>query len=198
MRSSSLTAQLAVAKPGPSGWVVSALPALAFLGLSKLVFTATTTRPTTDPVTAETPATSRAPSPDTTRPEDQSAAATPQTRATAPIATSTPATKTTARTPADKTNPALAPTITADSGTDTATAPAAPVVRTFPAPLLANARTLAASHHDTHGEPISSHQLAVRLRVPTTDAADILTQLATNPPAATTKPHNGNAVGVNA
>ncbi|MEV6493070.1 hypothetical protein AB0M20_31275, partial [Actinoplanes sp. NPDC051633] len=60
----SLTAQLAVAKPGLSGWVVSALPALAFLGLSKLVFTATAPpRPTTDPVTAPQPATSPATSP---------------------------------------------------------------------------------------------------------------------------------------
>jgi len=32
-----LSAQLAVAKPGPSGWLLSAVPALAFLGLSKLV-----------------------------------------------------------------------------------------------------------------------------------------------------------------
>jgi hypothetical protein len=35
----SLAAQLAVAKPGPSGWLLSAVPALAFLGLSKLVLT---------------------------------------------------------------------------------------------------------------------------------------------------------------
>ncbi|MFC0526265.1 DUF2637 domain-containing protein [Phytohabitans kaempferiae] len=35
----SLAAQLAVAKPGLSGWLLSAVPALAFLGLSKLVLT---------------------------------------------------------------------------------------------------------------------------------------------------------------
>ncbi|MEU7905920.1 hypothetical protein [Actinoplanes sp. NPDC049118] len=33
----SLTAQLAVAKPGLSGWVVSAVPSLAFIGITKLV-----------------------------------------------------------------------------------------------------------------------------------------------------------------
>jgi hypothetical protein len=33
----SLAAQLAVAKPGLSGWLLSSVPALAFLGLSKLV-----------------------------------------------------------------------------------------------------------------------------------------------------------------
>jgi hypothetical protein len=39
----SLAAQLAVAKPGLSGWLLSAVPALAFLGLTKLVFSATPT-----------------------------------------------------------------------------------------------------------------------------------------------------------
>ncbi|WFE57575.1 DUF2637 domain-containing protein [Micromonospora sp. WMMD712] len=34
----SLAAQLAVAEPSLSGWLLSAVPALAFLGLSKLVF----------------------------------------------------------------------------------------------------------------------------------------------------------------
>ncbi|WP_422773653.1 DUF2637 domain-containing protein [Plantactinospora sp. WMMC1484] len=42
----SLSAQLAVAKPGLSGWLLSAVPALAFLGLSKLVLT---TKPTPTP-----------------------------------------------------------------------------------------------------------------------------------------------------
>ncbi|MCX5068750.1 DUF2637 domain-containing protein [Micromonospora lupini] len=38
----SLSAQLAVAKPGVSGALLSAVPALAFLGLSKLIFSTTT------------------------------------------------------------------------------------------------------------------------------------------------------------
>ena len=42
----SLAAQLAVAKPGLSGWLLSAVPALAFMGLSKLVLT---TAPTPTP-----------------------------------------------------------------------------------------------------------------------------------------------------
>ncbi|WP_018787775.1 DUF2637 domain-containing protein [Micromonospora sp. CNB394] len=41
----SLAAQLAVAKPSPSGWLLSAVPALAFLGLSKLVFSTTPAAP---------------------------------------------------------------------------------------------------------------------------------------------------------
>jgi hypothetical protein len=42
----SLAAQLAVAKPGPSGWLLSAVPALAFLALTKLVLS---TKPATTP-----------------------------------------------------------------------------------------------------------------------------------------------------
>jgi len=37
----SLSAQLAVAQPSPSGWLLSAVPALAFMALVKLVFTST-------------------------------------------------------------------------------------------------------------------------------------------------------------
>ena len=37
----SLSAQLAVAKPSPSGWLLSAVPALAFMALTKLVFSRT-------------------------------------------------------------------------------------------------------------------------------------------------------------
>jgi hypothetical protein len=41
--------------------------------------------------------------------------------------------------------------------------------------------------------------MAVRLKVPTLIATDILTQLRDNPPAsANTAPHNGSTVGVSA
>jgi hypothetical protein len=49
----SLSAQLAVAKPGLSGWLLSAVPALAFLGLSKLVLT---TAPSPAPPVDQRPA----------------------------------------------------------------------------------------------------------------------------------------------
>lgn len=45
----SLAAQLAVAKPSPSGWLLSAVPALAFLGLSKLVFSTAPAAPVDQP-----------------------------------------------------------------------------------------------------------------------------------------------------
>jgi hypothetical protein len=194
----SLTAQLAVAKPGLSGWIVSALPALAFLGLSKLVFTATATpRPTTDPVTAHTPATSPATSSDTTQVEVHPAAAPRKTRATNPAKKATPAKKTPARTPAKKTTaPATPKTAPAEPTPEKAPAPVALAEQRFPELLLANARTIAVSHHAEHGEDINANQMAVRLKVPTLTATDILTQLRDTPPtAATTTPHNGNRVG---
>ncbi|TDC63490.1 DUF2637 domain-containing protein [Micromonospora sp. KC207] len=48
----SLAAQLAVAKPSLSGWLLSAVPALAFLGLSKLVFSTTPAVPVNQPTDA--------------------------------------------------------------------------------------------------------------------------------------------------
>ncbi|PTA44195.1 hypothetical protein [Micromonospora sp. RP3T] len=55
----SLAAQLAVADASPSGWLLSALPALAFMALTKLVFTGTPTPAPTRP--APTPAPRPAP-----------------------------------------------------------------------------------------------------------------------------------------
>ncbi|MFJ8833246.1 DUF2637 domain-containing protein [Micromonospora aurantiaca] len=66
----SLAAQLAVAKPGPTGWLLSAVPALAFMGLSKLVLT-TTSAPAPAPVPAPAssgPVTPSAPAPAASRP----------------------------------------------------------------------------------------------------------------------------------
>ena len=190
----SLTAQLAVARPTVFGWMVSALPALAFFALSKLVFTATAPPRPTTPVTAPMPATSPAPSADTAPAKVRPAAATTKTRATSTKRTA-PAKKTAARTPAEKTNaPATPEPVPAAPIPVAATTPAAPSPR-FSAPLLANARTIAVSHREEHGEDINPNQMAVRLRVPTPLATDILTALRDNPPAAaTTRPHNGSTI----
>src|SRR3954464_15797318 len=53
----SLSAQVAEAKAGPTGWLLAAVPALAFLALSKLVLSRTTAHPEggTSSVPAETP-----------------------------------------------------------------------------------------------------------------------------------------------
>ncbi|MFJ5668179.1 hypothetical protein ACIQAR_21030 [Micromonospora chalcea] len=49
----SLSAQLAVAKPGPSGWLLSAVPALAFMALVKLVLAPAPVREDTTPPATE-------------------------------------------------------------------------------------------------------------------------------------------------
>ncbi|GIG90937.1 DUF2637 domain-containing protein [Plantactinospora endophytica] len=66
----SLSAQLAVAKPGLSGWLLSAVPALAFLGLSKLVLTTKPTpTPSPQPSSASQPVPADAANKDEPRPE---------------------------------------------------------------------------------------------------------------------------------
>ncbi|SCG76047.1 hypothetical protein GA0070609_5199 [Micromonospora echinaurantiaca] len=83
--------------------------------------------------------------------------------------------------------------------TDTTPAPAAPApAMTGPPPaLLSNARIVASAHEKAHGEPITAGQLAVRLRVPTGTAADLLTALNTQP-TINNHQHNGTAVGATA
>lgn len=194
----SLTAQLAVAERSVFGWMVSALPALAFFALSKLVFSATNHRPTTDQVTATPPATSPATSPDTERAQVRPAAA-PKTRATT-ARKSTPAAKKTPskRTPAKKT---AAPAAAKPAQPEPVIVPALaePSDPQFPELLLSNAQTIATAHRADHGEPINRNQLAVRLRVPTNTAADLLDYLETHPTqAANTRPHNGTTIGATA
>ena len=58
----SLSAQLAVAKPGPSGWLLSEVPALAFLGLSKLVLAGPPAPPSADTATSPAPTAPAGPS----------------------------------------------------------------------------------------------------------------------------------------
>jgi hypothetical protein len=58
----SLSAQLAVAKPGISGWLLSAVPALAFMGLSKLVLTTDGPGRPASPAAVPSPQPSGAPS----------------------------------------------------------------------------------------------------------------------------------------
>jgi hypothetical protein len=199
----SMTAQLAVAQPSVFGWMVSALPALAFFALSKLVFTAT--RPTQQPqqprpsttVPAVTPApVAPAPSADIAPATGRPAAR--KTTAAKPRTTpgKTPAKKTTTpqRTPAKKTTtPAAAPAIPAvpvpaEPGT------AAPVSSGL-VELLPGARLVVDSHRQAHGEPITPGQLAVRMRVPTTTAEQILNHLNQLIKPTTTGPHNGAPIG---
>lgn len=83
----SLAAQLAVAKAGPSGWLLSAVPALAFMALVKLVL-APTTHTTTTPSVAD----NRATVPETTTATQTATLAPPALVPTAQTPAVTPAT----------------------------------------------------------------------------------------------------------
>ncbi|PWU60746.1 DUF2637 domain-containing protein [Micromonospora globispora] len=78
----SLAAQLAVAKPGLSGWLLSAVPALAFMGLSKLVLATTPA-----PAPADEPAPARhVEEPPPARPVEQPTAPAPAPAVAEPVA----------------------------------------------------------------------------------------------------------------
>ena len=78
----SLAAQLAVAQPSPSGWLLSAVPALAFMALVKLVFAS--------PVSA-TPAKSAPSIPDTMPTDDERSTVSTPAAAAPPAAPVRPA-----------------------------------------------------------------------------------------------------------
>ncbi|RQW98577.1 DUF2637 domain-containing protein [Micromonospora inaquosa] len=157
-----------------------------------------------------------------TRPTELVPAPAPDTlaEASSPDIPASPTVRPAAATPAtnptpENTQPANEPITLPTSGEDTDTpttveptpditdkdptpAPTAPAVTAGPAPaLLAGARIVATAHEKAHGEPITPGQLAVRLRVPTATAADILTALNTQP-TINNRPHNGTAVGATA
>lgn len=156
-----------------------------------------TTRPT-DLVPAPAPATTaEAPSSDIpASPLVRPAAATP---ATAPDTDTNPEPIAPVNPPTSGEDTDTPTTVepTPDTATDPIPAPAAPVTTGPPPALLSNARLVAAAHAKAHGEPINPGQLAVRLRVPTHTAADLLTALNT-PPTINDKTHNGTAVGATA
>ncbi len=210
----SLTAQLAVARPTVFGWMVSALPALAFFALSKLVFTAT--RPSTaGPAPAEVATTEVLQHLATRvheleiRPTPPVSALTPATVPTAPssevtaAATGHPAAKKTTakkttsarRAPAKKTTPAKATPAQAPVSTVEDAVPALPEPEpTAGAKRLPEARIIAQAHHTTHGTRITPGQLAVRMRVDTNIAEQILNTLGDAPTAPNTRTHNGTKV----
>ncbi|MEH1124449.1 hypothetical protein [Micromonospora sp. CPCC 206061] len=182
----SLTAQLAVAQPTVFGWMVSALPALAFFALSKLVFT--TTRPT-NPVQAPSPATDApATSNQDTAPAPVHPEASPTTTAT-PVETDDTPHQTE---PKQTESPAVPEPMPAKP--DEPTDPPARLDQTVVA-RLPHARLFANSHEQATGERINPGQLAVRLQVPTATARDILTLLYPEP-SINPGPHNGTSTGV--
>ncbi|MFI7336293.1 hypothetical protein [Micromonospora aurantiaca (nom. illeg.)] len=141
----SLAAQLAVAKPGISGWLLSAVPALAFMALVKLVLAPA---PTPTP-TPEQPTTTPAAAP--AEPIRVQVAEQVTTEPVPPAAiTPTPAVE-----PEPVTIPAVAP--------ESVAAPAEPV--DVPTHLLPMARFAAVQHEQATGHPITPAELADRLDV---------------------------------
>ncbi|MER5335165.1 hypothetical protein [Micromonospora sp. NPDC002717] len=146
----SLAAQLAVAKPGPSGWLLSAVPALAFMALVKLVL-------------APTPARSEDTTP-AVEPVEPIRVQVAEQVTTEPPAAITPAPEPTP-TPAAEPAPAVEP--------EPVTAPA-PEPVDVPAHLLPMARFAAVQHEQATGAPITPAELADRLDVAPAVAGQLL------------------------
>ncbi|MFG2109722.1 hypothetical protein [Micromonospora chersina] len=178
-----------------------AVDGLMLMATSALLATGNRTTRPTELVPAPAPATTaEAPSSDIpASPLVRPAAATPATAPDTdtnpePIAPVNPLTS-----GEDTDTPTTVEPIPDTTDTDTTPAPVAPQPATagLPPALLSNARLVAAAHAKAHGEPINPGQLAVRLRVPTHTAADLLTAL-NNPTTINDHQHNGTAVGATA
>jgi hypothetical protein len=88
----SLAAQLAVANPSPSGWLLSAVPALAFMALVKLVFTGTPTTNSAGPsMSLQTELNTKPVNPTVIPPVDAVPAVTPAPPAPSPTTVPIPA-----------------------------------------------------------------------------------------------------------
>jgi hypothetical protein len=231
----SLTAQLAVALPTGFGWFVSALPALAFLGLTRLVLhssdathqptpvpaaasvvSTTPTTPTPIPTTPANPIPVPVPVPvpaptstsDTMqvpadpRPAGPAVVATPadmpprrqsppRPRPDRPQPVNTDARPSDRRTNRPSTPPASLPASTTDTTTVTASDASQPSLPGMDLAVLAQATRIVREHQRQHGSAITPGQLAVALRINTSEASKILSALANDKPD---QPVNGHPV----
>ncbi|MFU8851260.1 hypothetical protein ACNAW0_09795 [Micromonospora sp. SL1-18] len=152
----SLAAQLAVAKSGPSGWLLSAVPALAFMALVKLVLApAPTVREDTQPVEPAAPIRVQV-AEQVTEPAPPAAAITPAPQP-APVLVAEPT-----HTPAVEPEPVTVP---ASEPVD------------VPTRLLPMARFAAVQHEQSTGTPITPAELADRLDVAPAVAGQLLTTI---------------------
>ena len=157
----SLAAQVAQARPTPAGWLSSAVPALAFLALTKLVLSRSTATPGEPSCPTPPPA-----------PPGQTLTT---TTGTSPTATSAPSAA--GPTPIPTAAPA-APTPTPDRLRELRPVPSGQ--------LLISARMTAFAHQQETGQPITPGQLADRLGVPVPLAESLLDHLGgTTPPPVT-------------
>ena len=153
----SLTAQVAEARPTIAGWISSAVPALAFLALTKLILSRTT------PATGDTSCPIPSSSPD---PAGQSQTTT-MTTGTSPV-TAASALTAALPTPTPTAAPA-APSMTPDRLRELQPVPSGQ--------LLFSARMTAFAHQQETGHPITPGQLADRLTIPLPLAESLLDHL---------------------
>jgi hypothetical protein len=173
----SLTAQVSEARPTVSGWISSAVPALAFLALTKLVLSSPRTAPEKE--NSECAA----------QPASASDAPT-HNPAPAPMTTGAPATATGTTSPAvpwseDNSSSPDAPALTASPSDGPQALPTGQ--------LLISARMAAFSHRQQTGTPITPGELATRMSIPPALAESLLDHLdGTTPPPVTAA--NGTAM----
>jgi hypothetical protein len=168
----SLAAQVAEARPTIAGWISSAVPALAFLALTKLILG----RPAAK--TGEPPCAMTASKP-------PASAKTMTAPATATTGTNPSAGGTGPKTPAP---PADGPTPTPAAAPAAATLTPEALTSLQPVPsgqLLISARMTAFAHQQATGQPITPGQLAERLTIPPALAESLLDHLGGTPPPVT-------------
>jgi hypothetical protein len=173
----SLSAQVAEARPTIGGWISSAVPALAFLALTKLVLSRSGHAPVKeDPECAQ-------PAPAKDAPNQVQPPPLPTLTSGAPAtATGT-----------------ISPIIS--SSEDGSSSPAAPAPTASPSSgiqpvpsdqLRMSAGMIAFNHEAATGQPITPGELAERLNIPPAYAESLLDHLGGNPPPVTTV--NGTAI----
>jgi hypothetical protein len=165
----SLAAQVAQARPTVAGWISSAVPALAFLALTKLVLSSPRSAPAEENPQCAQPAS------ETNAPSQISA---PLPAANGARATATGTTFPTVPRPEDQSSSLAAPAPTAFPSNGTLR----PVP---PSQLLISARMAAFSHQQQAGTPITSGELATRMSIPPSLAESLLDHLDGTPPPVT-------------
>ena len=171
----SLAAQVAEARPTIGGWISSAVPALAFLALTKLVLSRSGHTPVKEDRECVQPA--------------------PDPGAQTQVPASPPAENSARATATSFTSPAPLPLADSAPSPDASALTASPSEGIQPVPsdqLRMSAGMIAFNHEAATGQPITPGELAERLNVPPAYAESLLDHLGGNPPPVTTV--NGTAV----
>jgi hypothetical protein len=161
----SIAVQLSDAIHTLAGGLAFALPALAFLALTKLILSAPRTSPEGEPGYATTASTPNA--------HTQTAAPAPAAATHGTASTTPPAV------------PALNPTPTPTAAPAAVTPPLNQLHEVPPGQLLISARMAAYSHQQDTGTPITSGELADRMNIPPALAESLLDHLDGTPPPVT-------------